>query len=197
MTVGTLEWATSWAEHGGPVLAHGDVEVPSDMRISLSVQPIASLEPAGGGVFVHKSDEVVDLAFLRDLPPDGIENLQLETVVTPGSWTALTHLAPGLRWLYVIRAEFPDDALSAIAELTGLEYLQCYGNRFTDAGVQCLASLRSIESLYLEEETLTANAFGFVTDLPRLRRLGLQDVRITDSELRSLQQQLPGVLVSK
>ena len=197
MTVGTIDWATSWAEHGGPVLAHGDVEVPSDMRITLTVQPIASIEPAGDGFQIHRSKEVVDLAFLQDLPGNSLEQLQIHAVVVPGSWGALVHLAPGLRRLYVIQAEFPDDALPAIAELTGLEYLQCYGNRFTDEGVQCLASLVAIEWLYLEEETLTANAFGFVSGLPRLRRLGLQDVPITDSELHSLQQQLPGVLVSR
>ena len=53
---------------------------------------------------------------------------------------------------------------------------QSWGNRFTNRGVQQLASLTSLASLYLEEETLSAAAFDIAASLPHLARLGLQDV---------------------
>jgi len=59
--------------------------------------------------------------------------------------------------------------------------------------VQVLAKLRLLESLYLEERSLSAAAFGFVHSLPRLKRLGLQDVPIKPDELAVLQAALPGV----
>jgi len=58
-------------------------------------------------------------------------------------------------------------------QLDHLVYLQTWGNRFTDAGVQQLASLQALETLYLEEENLSPAAFDFVTRLPNLTRLGV------------------------
>jgi len=78
-----------------------------------------------------------------------------------------------------------------------LTYLQSFGNRFTDSGVQQLRMLKNLESLYLEEETLSERALAFATDLPRLSVLGVQDMRIPDPDLRSLQSQLPRVRVSR
>lgn len=95
----------------------------------------------------------VDLGFVRDLPPDGIEALRIRAA-SEDSLDALVHLAPGLRRLYLIHTGFTDAALSTIARLHGLVYLQAWGNTFTDAGVQQLVALRNLESLYLEEETL-------------------------------------------
>ena len=91
---------------------------------------------------------------------------------------------------------FGDDALPSIAKLTGLTYLQTFGNQFTDRGVRQLVALRELESLCLEEETLSAAAFEFATCLPRLQRLGLQDVSISEEELDALRRQLPQVSVS-
>jgi hypothetical protein len=64
------------------------------------------------------------------------------------------------------------------------------------AGSRC-PSLTALDFLYLAEESLTADAFRFVRQLPRLRKLGLQDVQITDEELLALQTELPGVDVTR
>ncbi len=101
-----------------------------------------------------------------------------------------------MRHLYLIWSGLDDPASVEIAKLTGLTYLQIFGNNFTDAGVQHLAALRNLNSLYLEEETLHAAAFAFVQHLPHLERLGLQDVPLNDNdELRELQDWLPSVRV--
>jgi hypothetical protein len=61
--------------------------------------------------------------------------------------------------------------------------------------VQQLAALTSLQSLYLEEETLSAAAFNFAVSLSHLSRLGVQDVPLTEVELAELRRRLPGVNV--
>ncbi|HVU92874.1 MAG TPA: hypothetical protein VHC23_11600 [Jatrophihabitans sp.] len=194
--VGTLEWAAAWNPDTGPVLATGEIEVPDGAAVSLRVWPTAGSRPSGGGsweVLPDDSGRPIDLAFLRELPPEGVEGLTLDRQVVVGSLPAIAHLASGLRSLYLPWCGFGDDVLPSVARLTGLTYLQTFGNRFTDRGVQQLDTLRELESLYLEEETLTVAAFDFAVRRPRLKRLGLQDVPVGKEELEALRRRLPGV----
>jgi hypothetical protein len=214
--VGTLDWPRYRAE---PVLASGVVTVPDGVEISLNVNLIESVrrtdtplinsrltihgtESPGEPVSpddsaesweITGSGEPADLAFLRQLPGDAITNLHLQAPIVPGSFAAVTHLTPGLRRLYLGWTDLTDDALDSVSQLRGLVYLQTWSNQFTDHGVQQLAALTELESLYLEEETLTAAAFAFAARLPRLTRLGLQDVPITADEVAELRLRLPGV----
>ncbi len=150
--------------------------------------PADSWEMTGG-------TQPIDLGFLRQLPADSITALHLRAPITAESFGFVTHLAPGLRRLYLARADLTDDALAHVSKLDGLIYLQSWGNRFTDRGVQQLASLTRLECLYLEEETLSAAAFDFAASLSHLTRLGLQGVPITEAELAALRRRLPGVIV--
>lgn len=196
--VGTLDWAAPWNPDTGPALATGRIQVPDGTAVSLDIRPAAGSRPSGGGgweVLADNSGRPIDLAFLRELPPDSIESLSLDRQVLVPSLPAISHLTPGLRRLYLPWCGFRDDALTSIAKLTGLIYLQTFGNQFSDRGVQQLAALRELESLYLEEETLSAAAFDFALRLPRLKRLGLQDVPISDEELDALRRQLPEATV--
>jgi hypothetical protein len=217
--MGTLGWAGSGA---APVLASGVVTVPDGVDIALDVQVIESVQRTAGHSAVHStltikrldadgsedsevredSDESweitggsqpADLAFLHQLPADSITALHLSAPFVPESFAAVTHLAPGLRRLYIAWADLPDDALAHVSKLNGLIYLQTWGNRFTDRGVQQLAALSRLESLYLEEETLSAAAFDFAVSLPHLSRLGVQDVPLSEAELAELRRRLPGV----
>ena len=189
--VGTLDWATR--DHvRGPALATGTVDVPQDAEISLDVENVLDVQPHGNGWQLHADTQPVDLSFLVDLPSGAISDLSLHRVVA-GSMSCLVHLAPGLRRLYLAWSALGDDALPHIAQLTRLIYLQTFGNRFTDGGVQQLANLQELQDLYLEEETLTSAAFAFASQLPRLRRLGLQDVPINPHDLSRLQHRMPRV----
>ncbi len=203
--VGKLDWPGRSANRAAPVLASGVVNVPDDAEITLDVMLIESvrrtdgqprayhsslaiqLHGASGAVGFAAEDpgesweitggsQPADLGFLRRLPADSITNLQLRAPILAESFGAITHLAPGLRRLYLPCTDLTDDALPAVATLRGLVYLQSWGNRFTGRGVQQLASLTRLESLYLEEETLSPAAFDFAASLPHLARLGLQDV---------------------
>lgn len=191
--VGTLDWDGSWTDERGPVLATGSVSVPDDVAVSLEVQTVRGTESTGGGSWtVDVAQDPVDLRFLRDLPANGVESLTLHAS-DEATFDAVAHLAPGLRKLYLVWAGFSDTVLETVAKLTGLTYLQTFGNDFTDQGVQQLSSLVSLDHLYLEEETLTAAAFDVVDQLPHLTRLGLQDVPITSDELDRLRARLLGV----
>ena len=209
--VGTLEWLGSEAQN--PVLAQGEVIVPGGVEVTLDVRDrrIGSAlrrwrerrswvemdgarVPGAEGYSVEGSDQPVHLGFLRELPGDSINDyLHLSWPLIPESFAAITHLAPGLRRLYLAQTGLGDDALRLVAQLHGLTYLQTWGNQFTDDGVQQLAVLTELDHLYLEEETLSIAAFGFARRLPKLARLGLQDVPLTDNELAELRNQFPGV----
>lgn len=193
--VGTV----SWLELGWPPMpARGDVEVPDGVMLHLSIQPIARMERAGDGIrYIHDDAHPVDLSFMAQMPPDRVTRLDLGRGLVPASVRHLPHLAGGLRSLYLDSTALDDGAIPHIARLQGLTYLQAYGNRFTDAGVQPLAALVNLEHLHLEEETLSFAAFDFVDQLPRLRQLGLQDVPISDAELGELRARLPGVSVRR
>lgn len=188
--VGTLDWNGSWTDERGPVLATGAVSVPDDVTVRLDVQTVRGSRADGGGSWsIDIAPDPVNLRFLSDLPENSIESLTLHrsdevTIV------AIRHLAPGLRKLYLVWAGFTDAILETVATLTGLTWLQTFGNTFTDRGVQQLATLVNLDNLYLEEETLTAAAFAFVDQLPHLDRLGIQDVQLDDADFQRLRDRL-------
>jgi hypothetical protein len=88
-----------------------------------------------------------------------------------------------------------DAALEPLSRLSHLTSWQSWANRFTDDGVQVLARLRNLEELHLEEECLSIKAFQFADQLPRLTRLGTQDVPLSPRDLAELRDRLPGVRV--
>ena len=189
--VGTLDWIGA---PPGPNLARGVVDVPDGVAVSLEVMPIERVAREGAQAWsVHPAPGPLALDFLQALPTDVIDSLSLRSAVVASTLDALPHLAPGLTHLYLVWTDFTDDVLPFVAQLTRLTYLQTFGNRFTDAGVQQLASLTRLESLYLEEGSLGYEAFEFAEQLPRLKRLGLQDVELSRRDLTRLRDRLPGV----
>jgi hypothetical protein len=193
--VGWLDWPGAWDPVHGPFLATGSVTVPDGEEISLKVNGITDVDASDDDTWTINDDPahpISDLAFLAELPPDAIHRLDLRRV-DPATFSAVRHLASGLRSLSLALSGLGDEVLAHVAELTSLTSLQTFGNYFTDDGVQQLATLTTLETLYLEERTLSASAFAFVSQLPRLKRLGLQDVPLTEEELLTLQLRLPGV----
>lgn len=186
--VGKLDWLGA-PPTGAP--AQGRVLVPDDAEVALFVP--AFRESPGGGRVMTETDRA-DFSFVRDLPPGGIHSLRIRAA-REDALGELAHLAPGLRHLHLMRTGFSDAALAAIARLSELVFLQTWGNEFTDVGVQQLVALQKLESLYLEEETLTAAAFAFADRLPHLARLGADDVAMTNTDLAELRHRLPHVTV--
>jgi Leucine-rich repeat (LRR) protein len=207
------------------VLASGVVTVPDNVEIDLDVMVIESVrqtdrqhsaihitlttqrQNADGSVEteIHEDPDGIweltggsqpaDLGFLRQLPRASITALSLHSPIVADSLAAVTHLAPGLRRLYLASTDLTDEALPHISQLDGLTYLQTWGNQFSDRGVRQLAALTRLESLYLEEESLSAAAFDFAVNLPQLTRLGVQDVPLTEAELADLRRRLPSANV--
>lgn len=140
------------------------------------------------------AQETVDLGVLHDLRSDVIQSLSVRSA-DEASFAAVAHLAPGLHRLDLGWTGLSDAVLSTVAKLFELIYLQTFGNRFTDRGIQQLAALVNLEHLYLEEETLTSAGFDFIERLPQLTNLGLQDVPLSNLEITQLRSRLPGVTV--
>ena len=192
--VGYLDWAGAGDPGAEPFLAHGSVDVPDGVEISLRVESLKGVTPNPDGSWHVLRDDahpVVDLEFLVDLPPASIGALVVIGHVEPASTAALHHLSVGLHELILAGTGLSDEVLPFVAQLENLTYLQTYGNHFTDRGVQQLRSLTRLEALYLEEANLTFAAFAFACELPRLQFFGVQDVPLTDPEIRQLRTQLP------
>lgn len=177
------------------MLATGNVAVPDEQLVSLDVRGISAVERQGDGWSMSGDGAPLDLSFLADLPPSAVESMNLNPPLVPESFQAVAHLAPGLRKLYLARTGLDDAAIPHVARLTGLTYLQTWGNSFTDAGVQQLATLAELEFLCLEEESLTVASLAFVHRLPKLLYLGLQDMPISQADLAAAQASLPRVRV--
>lgn len=111
--VGTLDWAGA-DDSRSPILATGVVDVPDGEHVSLDVMHVVSVEPSSGcsspltivgapkdqspGWLIRGDCAAVDLRFLRHLPSDVIDSLELSEVV-PESFAAIVHLTPGLTHL--------------------------------------------------------------------------------------------------
>jgi hypothetical protein len=215
--VGTLRWEDSTDGVDKVALATGVVVVPERVEVTLKASWMESVRagdtlgavPTKPGEGSKAADLLHDntgsgsgritepgpmnLRFLSQLPADSITTLQLDFSVAPESFSAVTHLAAGLRWLYLGWTGLDDAALGSVAQLRRLVYLQTWGNRFTDGGVQQLAALQNLEALYLEEKSLSARAFEFASHLPQLARLGIKDVPMSADERSRLKAELPGV----
>jgi hypothetical protein len=148
--------------------------------------------------YVSPGEQAVDLAFIRDLPADSIEDLTLDDVV-PASFPAVAHIAPGLRYLTIRPDWLDDDALSIVANMPGLEMLQLYGGSFTARGLQQLGRLPNLRHLHIEREGLPPSAFAFAANMPRLTRLTgpdeIPDCPMTLGEVEQLRALLPRVSV--
>ena len=169
--------------------------MPNDVDVELQVRAITDVVPMGQGSWSFTGDSTqVDLAFLDELPPDAIAAVNLRGVVV-ASVPSLARFAPGLRRLVLADTALEDDALSTVGRLSGLTSLQTWGNGFTNEGVEALRALQSLESLFLEEASLTAAAFNIAGALPNLVTLGCQDASLTNEEFEELQRNLPGVRV--
>ena len=81
--MGEVEWP------GGSAVAAGVVEVPGGVSVTLYIS----------------GDEPVDLGFMRGLPGGKVEDLNIQGPLAGDSFEAVTHLAPGLRYLQLTGTE--------------------------------------------------------------------------------------------
>jgi hypothetical protein len=138
-----------------------------------------------GSYSVGKGEEAVDLEFIRGLPPDSVSGLSVGNVV-PGSFTAVAHLAPGLRRLGLYLDNLGDDAPSVIAELTALQSLALYGDSAMDEGrrlgdhaLSMIADLPALEYLALLGGAYTEQGLWQLARLPKLRHLHVEREGLT------------------
>jgi hypothetical protein len=138
-----------------------------------------------GSYSVGKGKEPVDLRFICALPPDSVSELSVGHVV-PDSFSAVAHLASGLRGLGVYLDNLGDDAPSVIGGLTALESLRLYGDsardegrRLDDRALSMIAGLPALEYLALLDGAYTEHGLRQLVRLPRLRHLHVEREGLT------------------
>lgn len=227
--VGELWWKNAPERGGsGLLLALGVVEVPNDTTVTLSVGAVAEVavygrdgkprliwerqpagstgndrsiwgEPGESRFYVRAGEQAVDLKFLRALPADSVAELELWEEIRPSSFSAVAHLAPGLRHLMITLDCLDDDGLAIVAELHALESLRVCGGRFTEHGLQRLRGLRSLRHLHIERAGLPPSAFAFGASMPELNRLTgpdeTFDLPMSAADVDKLRAMLPRVKV--
>jgi hypothetical protein len=143
------------------------------------------------GFSIAAGEEPVDLAFIRDLPADSVDDLSVGNVI-PASFAAVAHLAPGLRRLNLYIDNLGDDTASVIANLTALESLALFGNSaiedgpglLNDHALSVIADLPALEYLSLMDGSYTEQGLRQLVRLPKLRHLHIERVGLTPPMFR-------------
>ncbi len=143
--------------------------------------------PGERSYYAGHGEEAVDLEFIRGLPADSVFDLSVGDIV-PASFTAVAHLAPGLRDLSVYLDDLGAEAPSVIADLTALERLSLAGHsapedgpslRLDDRALSVIADLPALESLSLLGGSYTEHGLQQLRRLPKLRHLHIEREGLT------------------
>ena len=139
-----------------------------------------------GSYSVGNGKEAVDLEFIRGLPPDSVSALSLTGDVLPASFTAVAHLAPGLRRLGLYLDNLGDDAPSVIAEPDGpaiagtlRRFSHGRGRPLGDRALSMIADLPALEYLALLDGAYTEQGLRQLLRLPKLRHLHIEREGLT------------------
>lgn len=112
---------------------------------------------------VHLSlEEGADPSPLKDLPPDSIDILTA---------SGQSH---------------DDRVLESSSHLAGLKQMRCIGARVTDAGMEFVKGLDSLDRLFLIDALVTDGGLDHLVNLRSLTRLDLSGCGITDEGTRKL-----------
>lgn len=153
--VGTLLWrmpgdSGAWKPIGK---TRGSVRVPAEAVVRLDVAQAASN----------------DLAWLGDLPPDDIQELNLHGT------------------------DVSDEALHHVTRLTGLRSIDLRSTRISDAGLEGFDALVNLEEVWLDAIGVNREGFGvgdgamrWLGRLPKLRTINLRYAKVTDAGLAEL-----------
>jgi hypothetical protein len=130
-----------------------------------------------------------------------LKNLKTLKFFHPGksfSGAGLAHLAemPNLRSVTVAGSlAFGDNAMAAVATLTGLTEFRSWHAGWTEEGVKKLKALKKLKSLYLGQRLTyeppacpTDETVGVLVEMKSLESLQLDEARLTYAALRRLKQ---------
>jgi hypothetical protein len=140
-----------------PVPAQGDVVVPAGKEARLYLR--------------FADTRHVDLSPLRELGPDDLDRLALDS------------------------CNATDDDLRHIAHLSGLPWLAIRDTRMTDDGLIHIGKLVTLETLYLEYVRVSDAGLAHLRPLTKLRYLELASSLITANGVRGLNAALPSCQV--
>jgi Leucine-rich repeat (LRR) protein len=89
-------------------------------------------------------------------------------------------------WYACLPKQCDDTILTAVTELPNLTYLEAGGTKITDAGVEELAAIKSLEVLHLWNTAVTDSGLEPLKKLNELRVLSLGGTSVDDSGISQL-----------
>ncbi len=171
--------------------AKGDVTIPADTAVRLSIQPERRSVPIS----------------LEGLAPDDFDGIIADAVrLNEEQWTMLSKFT-GVRTLSIEATGATDSVLSYFTGFNHLEELDLHANQLTsaaldqitsfprlrklnllqtkvdDTGLAKIAALPNLTDLNLQETAVTDAGMAFLVDMPNLRNLDLAHTAITDAGL--------------
>jgi Leucine Rich repeats (2 copies) len=94
---------------------------------------------------------------------------------------------PGLKQLLLKETQTTDDGLMYIGKMTELEDLWIWDAKsVTDAGVAHLAHLKNLKTVHMNNSNLTNDSLVFLSRLPRIEELSLEQNHFSDEGLARL-----------
>lgn len=160
-------WIKGVTTTDAPMKAEGEIEVPEDRSVHLSLAEGADPSP------------------LEDLAPDALD------ILTASGQShhdrvleAAKHLS-GLKQLRCINARVTDASMPFVAGLDSLDRLFLIDTLVSDGGLKHLVNLRSLTRLDLSGCNITDEGLRSLADMSWLRMIVLSRTKITDEGLRS------------
>lgn len=115
------------------------------------------------------------------------EERRLTAAVTNGTLAQLKAF-PELRSLHLQSTHLTDDGLRRLGAMKRLQVLALHdAAKITDAGISHLASLKSLEEVYINRAQIGDDALRVLSELPLLHTLHAEGVRFTDNGLKFLE----------
>lgn len=136
-----------------------------------------------------------DVRYRQNLPPKlKLQGVVLASVDLPDG--ALSRLAKldDLQALDLSEHTLSQEDFEDIAKITTLHWLYLAGAKFDETHLSTLGSLEQLESLSMSRTPLTHAGLAALPRLPKLVRLELMDLELTDASLVELSRQCPQLM---
>jgi hypothetical protein len=179
--------------------ARGEITVPGELAVKLSIDACADFDPAVFSKFEPQALEVFEwvstsrvsdaaIKHLRHLI--GLKGLELwETNIGDLALRSIKWLY-NLEWLDVGDTKITDEGLESVSELSSLDYLTLLNNRITDKGLAHLRPLSKLRGLDLMNTLVSDDGVEALSRLSSLRSLRIVKTHFTANGYKELKKAL-------
>lgn len=153
-------------------------------QIKRFIQPAETLEPAADKATAQKALEALGVKFELDGDDEVIGVDAVETPIPDAGLAYLTRF-DRLRTLQLSGTAITDAGLDSVGKLTSLEQLYLDQTEVTDAGIAKLAGLEQLDLLILEGTRVTGGCLDTLKKLPALRTISLSRCKVNDKQVET------------